>query len=275
MKATARFSLTKAMYTQNLHTHSTFCDGNDTPEEMVLKAIELGFDTLGFSIHSPLFTPWDLEGYKKEIARLKPLYADKIRILCGLEFEQCSECDTSGYDYIIGTCHYFNIDGNPVGFDRNAETVQKVIDDHFDGDGLKFAKAYYESFAQLYKKVKYDIVGHFDIITKNIECANLFDTESAEYRNAAIQAIHTIARDVNIFEINTGAIARGYRTTPYPAPFILKEIHKIGGKVIISSDCHDKNYLNCYFKESLELLQSCGFDKVAVLGKTGFEEIKI
>ena len=81
--------------------------------------------------------------------------------------------------------------------------------------------------------------------------------------------------DVNVFEITTGAISRGYRTTPYPQPFILKEIHKIGGKVIISSDCHDKNYLNCYFDESLDLLRSCGFDKVAVLGKSGFEEIKI
>lgn len=270
MKVTAPFSLTKPMYKQNLHTHSTFCDGKDTPEEMVQKAIELGFDTLGFSIHSP-----GTEEYKKEINRLKPIYADRIRILCGLEFEPCSECDTSGYDYIIGTCHYFNIDGKAVGFDRDAQTVQNVIDTYFEGKGIKFAKAYYESFAQLYKKVKYDIVGHFDIITKNIESANLFDTESAEYRNAALEALHTIARDVNVFEINTGAISRGYRTTPYPQPFILKEIHKIGGKVIISSDCHDKNFLNCYFKESLELLRSCGFDKVAVLGNSEFEEIKI
>ena len=27
-------------YLQNLHTHSTYCDGKDTPEEMILSAFE-------------------------------------------------------------------------------------------------------------------------------------------------------------------------------------------------------------------------------------------
>ena len=30
----------------NFHTHSTFCDGNNTPEEVVRAAIELGFSAL-------------------------------------------------------------------------------------------------------------------------------------------------------------------------------------------------------------------------------------
>ena len=33
---------------QNLHTHSIFCDGKDTIEEMTLEAISKGFDILGF-----------------------------------------------------------------------------------------------------------------------------------------------------------------------------------------------------------------------------------
>ena len=35
----------------NFHTHSNFCDGKCTAEEMVIAAIEKGFDTLGFSSH--------------------------------------------------------------------------------------------------------------------------------------------------------------------------------------------------------------------------------
>ena len=35
---------------QNLHTHSIFCDGKDTIEEMTLEAISKGFDILGFSM---------------------------------------------------------------------------------------------------------------------------------------------------------------------------------------------------------------------------------
>ena len=63
-------------YLQNLHTHSTYCDGADTPKEMVERALELGFDTIGFSGHSHMYfspligmTPEATEEYKKEIAR--------------------------------------------------------------------------------------------------------------------------------------------------------------------------------------------------------------
>ena len=41
----------------NYHTHTCFCDGKDTPEEMVLEAIRLGCKALGFSGHS--HTPFD------------------------------------------------------------------------------------------------------------------------------------------------------------------------------------------------------------------------
>ena len=39
---------------QNLHTHVTFCDGKNTPEEMVHAAIRMDMDALGFSSHAPL-----------------------------------------------------------------------------------------------------------------------------------------------------------------------------------------------------------------------------
>ena len=34
-------------YLQNLHQHSTFCDGKNTPEEMVQVAIERGLTAIG------------------------------------------------------------------------------------------------------------------------------------------------------------------------------------------------------------------------------------
>ena len=37
---------------QNLHTHSTYCDGNDTLEEMIQTCMAKGFTSLGFSGHS-------------------------------------------------------------------------------------------------------------------------------------------------------------------------------------------------------------------------------
>ena len=39
-------------YKQNLHIHTTYAGGKDTPEEMVCEAIARGVDSIGFSEHS-------------------------------------------------------------------------------------------------------------------------------------------------------------------------------------------------------------------------------
>ena len=38
----------------NYHTHTTWCDGKDTPEAVVVAAIEKGFYAIGFSSHAML-----------------------------------------------------------------------------------------------------------------------------------------------------------------------------------------------------------------------------
>ena len=42
------------MKRSNYHTHTLFCDGSDSPEELVLEAIRLGCPEIGFSGHSCL-----------------------------------------------------------------------------------------------------------------------------------------------------------------------------------------------------------------------------
>ena len=52
------------MIKQNLHTHCTYCDGKDMPEEMILTAIDKGFDSIGFSSHS--YMHWNGRGLLPE-----------------------------------------------------------------------------------------------------------------------------------------------------------------------------------------------------------------
>ena len=270
------------IYKQNIHTHTTFCDGKDTPEEMVLHSIKIGHTSIGFSAHSYApFSPYPSMNeektveYIKEINYLKEKYKDKTEIFLGLEFEMYSPVRKENYDYVIGSTHYLKIGNEYVGFDRDAKIVKNIIDTYFSGNGLKYAKAYYETFSQLSDFGNFDIVGHFDLITKHSEKENFFDTESKEYINYAFDALYTLKEKFDIYEVNTGAISRGYRTTPYPSEKILKEMKKIGCKMIITSDCHDKNYLDNYFDESLQLLKACGFSEVYTLEKNGFKGHKI
>ena len=130
---------------QNLHTHSKYCDGRDTPEEMIAFALSKGFDSIGFSGHSYMhFSPsysMSIEGteeYKREIISLKKKYAGQIDIFLGLEFEMYSETELSDYEYLIGSLHYFRIGDEYVGFDRKADEVLRVINEHFGATSSNF-----------------------------------------------------------------------------------------------------------------------------------------
>lgn len=265
---------------QNLHTHSTFCDGADTPEEIVLAAMEKGFDSVGFSghsymPHSQIFRKQgdQTEAYKKEISRLKKAYKDMLGIYCGLEVDLYSDVNLTGYDYLIGSVHYLKFGEYVHSFDGNLDATKAYISEHFGGDGLKYAKAYFETLCLLPQKGQIDILGHFDLIAKNNERGHFIDTASREYLNTGFAAIHALKGRIPLFEVNTGALARGYRTAPYPQIEFLKEFLACGFGVVITSDCHDKRFLDCHFKEAAQLLKSVGFTTKWILTESGFQEV--
>ena len=67
---------------------------------------------------------------------------------------------------------------------------------------------------------------------------------------------------MRVFEINSGAISRGYRTFPYPSMNILKYIAEHKGKVILSSDSHQKETIMYKFEESEKIAKSLGLEIV-------------
>lgn len=267
---------------QNLHTHTTYCDGKDTPEEMVKHAINQGFGSIGFSGHSymyysPAFSlnMQNPRGYKEEITALKEKYKDQIDIFLGLEYDMYSNVPLDGYDYLIGALHYLKIGDEHVPFDRSAEFVQDIINNHFGGNGMTFAKQYYKELATLPEYGNFDILGHIDIITKNIEIIPFFDMYSKEYINAAVEAMEALKGKIPFFEMNTGAISRGYRTTPYPTMPLLKEFKRLGFGAIISSDCHDGTMLSESFDLCREMLKEAGFKEKYILTQGGFRAVEI
>ena len=270
------------IYKQNLHTHTVFCDGKDTPEEMVLTAIEKGFDSIGFSGHSSMYkasqngmSPDGKQSYKDCIYELKAKYADKIKIFCGIEFDMYSGIDLSGYDYRIGAVHFFKKNDQIIPMDRTSQVVQDVINDHFGGDGMAYAKFFYETLCHLPEYGNFDIVAHFDLLTKHSEKIMFFDENSKEYRNAALEALSALKGKIPFFEVNTGAIARGYRTTPYPAPFLMDEFKAMGFGALVTSDCHNREMLDCYYNESYEYLRAHGFKEIYILTDNGFSAERI
>lgn len=263
---------------QNLHTHTVFCDGKDTPEELITHAISLGFESLGFSKHShmrPNYYVSDpgvdpIDEYRREILSLKEKYRGRFGIFLGLEADMLYDGSLDGFDYLIGSVHYLALRGSRVPFDRTAEHVKNLIKEFFGGDGMAFAKCYYEHLARLPEHGKYDIIGHFDLITKHADTVKFFDETSKQYYGAAFEAAAALKGKIPFFEVNTGAISRGYRKTPYPAIPILKELGRLGFGAVITSDCHDRRYLDTGYADAVTLLRECGFREQYLLTESGF-----
>lgn len=272
------------------HIHTTFCDGKNTPEEMAEKALELGFDCLGFSGHSYTtaesdyygpdapdytMTPEKTDAYIKEVTRLKEVYRKRgLDIFLGLEKDYTSVDDESSFDYVIGSVHYLEL-GDEV-FEIDVTSPEKIIakaDKYFGGDLDALCEKYYETIGNLYERVKFDIIGHFDLIMKQSERGGF--TMSERYVTAAKKAIDKLIPYGKPFEINVGAITRGYKTIPYPDPILLKYIFEKGGKIVITGDCHSKDHLGKNRDIALKLAKECGFTTQYVLTADGWVDIPL
>jgi len=267
---------------QNLHVHSVYCDGKDTPEEMIEAAIAAGFGSLGFSIHSFMscsksgFLSLEKQAkYNLEIERLKEKYKDVLPVYRGVEFDIFADSPWQGYDYTIASVHYLPTSEGLVSFDVGLEGTLAYANKYFAGDGMKFAKAYYDALATAPDYGKFDIIGHFDLVTKNNELQRFIDTDTKQYRDLYKTAIDALKGKIPFFELNTGAMARGYRTTPYPALDILKLLREQGFAATLSSDCHDKRLIDYGYEDAAELLRAAGYRTKFIFNGTNFEEVKL
>lgn len=235
---------------EDLHVHSTYSDGKDEPEEIVEEAIRLGLAKLGFSDHSCAF--YDecsmkkerIEEYRSEIRFLKEKYRDRIEILLGIEQDYYSPEPVDGYDYVIGSVHYLKMDdGSFLPVDWKRQVLEDGAAQHFGGDMLSLVARYYETVSDLVSKTRCDIIGHFDLVMKFNEDGQLFDKHDGRYVDAWHNAADRLLATGRTFEINTGAISRGYRTLPYPDSEIIDYLVKKNAKMILSSDSHSKDTL--------------------------------
>ncbi|MBO5060598.1 MAG: histidinol-phosphatase [Clostridia bacterium] len=260
----------------DFHTHTTFCDGENTPEEIVLYAIDNGFASIGFSGHG--YTSFDLRycmkdkaAYISEINRLKKKYKNKIQVYTGVEEDAFSPVNRSDFDYIIGSSHYF-LDGEtyyPI--DSSYDYFKKCLE-LFKYDIITLSETYYSAFCDYILKRKPDIVGHFDVITK----FDMIDTprflSNPEYLKIADKYMTEAVKSDVIFEVNTGAIARGLRTTPYPHENLLYLLKKHNGKLILSSDSHRLDTLTFNFDETKKFLRDIGFEYVYTIYDNEFKK---
>ena len=267
----------------SVHTHSTFCDGKQPLEEMIAAAYEAGVRYYGASSHSHTPTGWDIgetlaedtAEYRAAVLAQRAAYEGRMEVLLGIELDSTSGQLPGAFDYWIGSVHYLQgADGcyHPIDWDKPKLTA--CLNEAFGGDGLAMAAAYYREVAAMARR-KPTILGHIDLITKLNGEGEFFDENHPRYRAAALEALRAVDPETTLLEINTGAMSRKHRTEPYPAPFLLEEWHRMGGRVIITGDVHHKDHMVYGYDQAAEAARAAGFTEAVVLTLDGVKSYEL
>ena len=263
----------------NYHTHSLWCDGKSSVEEMIKAAIEQNIKILGFSSHSifPFAGDYHLpvqnhQAYCEEVRSLAKKYSKQIKVYCGFEsdfiphlsapkFEQYKNLKA---DFLIGSVHYvtnpngegyFEADGNPI---EQFEAIKK----YFKGNKKLAVQSYFASQREMLRHGNFTFLGHPDLIKIRNKTNHLFNENDLWYKKE-LKALAKEAKKAGICaEINTGGLARGTIDCFYPSPYLLEAFHNEKVPVTAASDAHSADKVGFLLEEACMYAKKAGYTEV-------------
>ncbi len=251
----------------NFHTHTTLCDGKDTPEAMAGAALALCFRQLGFSGHMDPDIHMDWPAYRRRIEALREAYRGRMDILCGVELDADWDGEKpEGAEYIIGSVHFLpDAQGRLTALDDTYARLEGLCRERFGGDWYTLCAAYFARVARVAEETRCDIIGHFDLVARFNHEHPSFDETDPRYLKPAMEALTALAETGVPFELNCGAYNRGRRRDFYPARPLLRELVRRGTPIFLSSDAHSRDLLDGGFADAAACLRSCGCGRVSIL----------
>ena len=270
------------MIKQNLHTHSQYDDGKDAIDEIVQKAQERGFTILGFSGHGyyakddSSMTPEKTKQYIQDVRQAQQQAPNGLKIYLGIEEDSMAPIENvEDFDYVIGSVHYLEHNGKIYPIDYSQEQFDEMLKEGYQNDINALAKDYYLAIERQAQNPNIQIIGHLDLIAKYNEDQSYFCFDDPKILSYAKVAIEQLVKAGKIFEMNSGAMARGYRNSPYPSIELLKLIYEANGKILINTDCHHKEYLDYGMQICLDLAKQIGFKTLEMFNGKNFESKNI
>ena len=225
----------------NYHMHTVRC-GHATGEDRayVEAAIRYGYQTIGFSDHTPqLFPngyvspvrmrPDELEGYVNSVLQLRQEYRSDIRVLLALEVEVFPAIyedwkkltDPYPFDYFLLAQHFIPNEYEGVysaRFTRKKEMLKQYVDLSIEsmqsGNFLYFA--------------------HPDLIHFADPASKVYDSEMRRLCEYAKQ--HDMPLEINLLGIR--------ENRPYPENRFWKIAGEVGNTVVIGTDAHSPDAMN-------------------------------
>ena len=261
--------------TADCHLHTSFSGDSNTPmEEMILQGIRCGLDTMCFTDHNDFNYPasadlpdyllsLNTDSYLYELANLKEKYADKIRLLFGVELGLQPEAARQNavyaksyeFDFIIGSSHvcHGKVPYYPAFYEgRSRETA---------------LREYFESILENIRKFSnFDVYGHLDYAVRYAPGKDEWYVYTA-YSDILDEILKSLIDKGKGIELNTGGIKSGMHDF-HPCTGALKRYRELGGEIItVGSDAHDTQNIATHFNRASNVLKECGFQYYCVFEK--------
>lgn len=264
---------------KDFHVHTNIShDGKSTILEYLEIAESKGVDEITFTEHYDIYDGIDTNLKTLDVDYYEKEYKDKtknsnIRTNFGIEIGLQPDIkdivsnmvSKHNFDFIIGSSHI---------------TCKKdmAMDKSFF-DGLTRHEAYLKYFKEVLENIKiydneFDVYGHLDYVVRYGGYSDK-NISYEEFKDILDEILITLINKNKGIEINTSGIRYGLNTT-HPNIDILKRYKELGGKIItVGSDAHALEDLAADFDLAYSMLESIGYDSVAIYHNRQVEYIKI
>ena len=261
------------MIKSDFHLHSSYSGDSDADmEQMIQRAIELGYKDIAFTEHMDLEFPitestpegmfeCNVDSYLYNLLQLRSKYVNDINIRFGIELglqpdlvrQNVKVAKEHDFDFVIGSIHV--VDGMEVYTDS----------DFFAGKTDE--EAYRRYFEAVYENLRaysnFDVVGHLDYV---VRYGKTIDTDYSydKYRDILDKILTRILDREKGIELNTSGLSYGLKDFN-PNIDILKRYKELGGEIItIGSDAHKVEDMGRNFDKAEEILKTAGFNYYTV-----------
>lgn len=246
-------------YPHDYHIHSNFsCDCQAPMAETCQAAVALGLPEIGFADHfdrTQLDICYDyfrLEPWAAALADCRRQFAGQLTIRAGIEIgephlysgEAQALLAQYPFDYAIGSLHWI---GDKIVFDP--PYFRQPADEAF--------RRYFEELEKMTSAGGFDIVGHFDVVTRaGYEAYGEYDPR--RYEEAIRAALRNCIERGIALELNTSGTRRSLKKVT-PGLEILGWYAEMGGeRVTLGSDAHQPRRLAEDFDTAVENLRAAG-----------------
>ena len=271
------------MITADLHTHTLYSHGLNTPQEMWQAAMAKGIQLYGFSEHSPRPTDYSFSNeYRDKLTKYFPQYVAEVnelkkqfpnQILLGIEMDWFetelpfikNALASYDFDYTIGSVHFLKTWGYD---DLESDWIslsQSHCHEHYTN--------YFQTLRKMAESGLFNIAGHLDLIKIfSIEHFNKWINEKSSLILVA-EVLQAMFLSGMSLEISSAGLRKKCKEI-YPCPLIMHLAKELHLPISFASDAHNVKDVGADFDKLAEYARSFGYKNSVYFCKNIMHELE-